>query len=111
VSFAEKFVQIEVGSRIWYEKIRTDLVAAGFETSRACPCVFEIKEKQVYLLVYVDDILVIGKNNSDITETKQILSKLYELKDMGIARYFWASVCTGTREHKFESTVVYHTYV
>jgi Reverse transcriptase (RNA-dependent DNA polymerase) len=72
--------------RIWYERIWTDLVAAGFETSRACMCVFKMKEKHVYLLVYVDDILVIGKNNSEITKAKQILSELYEVKDMGIAR-------------------------
>jgi Reverse transcriptase (RNA-dependent DNA polymerase) len=50
-----------------------------------------MKEKHVYLLVYVDDILVIGKNNSEIAEAKQILSELYEVKDMGIARIFWGA--------------------
>jgi Reverse transcriptase (RNA-dependent DNA polymerase) len=74
--------------RIWYERIWTYLVAAGFETSRASPCVFKMKEKQVHLLVYVDDILIIGKNDKEITEAKTIISKLYEVKDMGIARYF-----------------------
>jgi Reverse transcriptase (RNA-dependent DNA polymerase) len=80
--------------RIWYEKIWTDnffsfiyRVAAGFETPRACPYVFKMKEKQVYLLVYIDDILVFGKNDSERTEAKQIHSKLYKVNDMGIQRY------------------------
>jgi hypothetical protein len=68
VSSAEKFVRLpEYGT--W-----TDLVAAGLETSRACPCVFKMNEKKVYLLVYVDDILIIGKNDKEITEAKTILS-------------------------------------
>jgi Reverse transcriptase (RNA-dependent DNA polymerase) len=47
-----------------------------------------MKEKHVYLLVYVDDILIIGKNDKEITEAKTILAKLYGVKDMGIAQYF-----------------------
>jgi Reverse transcriptase (RNA-dependent DNA polymerase) len=66
--------RLKQAPRIWYEKTWTDLVAAGFETSRACPCEFKMKEKNVYLLVYVDDILIIGKNDKEITEAKIILS-------------------------------------
>jgi Reverse transcriptase (RNA-dependent DNA polymerase) len=42
--------------------------------------------------VYVADILVIGKNNCEINEAKQILSKLHEVKDMGVARYYFLGV-------------------
>jgi hypothetical protein len=72
-----------------------------------------MKEKLVYLLVYVDDILVIGKNNSETTEAKHILSKLYEVKDMGYRMVFFGRRCAqgSGREHKFVSTIVYHTYV
>jgi hypothetical protein len=75
--------------------------------------VFKMKEKQVYLLVYVDDILIIGKDDKEITEAETILSKMYGVKDMGIAQYFfWRRCAQGPgRGHKLESTILYHTYV
>jgi Reverse transcriptase (RNA-dependent DNA polymerase) len=46
--------------RILYETLWADLFSKGFEVSKSCPCVFKMKGKKGYLLIYVDDILVIG---------------------------------------------------
>lgn len=36
----------------------------------------------VYLLIYVDDMLLISKSKSRITELKQVLSSEFEIKDL-----------------------------
>jgi Reverse transcriptase (RNA-dependent DNA polymerase) len=40
--------RLKQAPRICCERIWADLVAAGFETSRACQCVFKMKEKHMY---------------------------------------------------------------
>jgi Reverse transcriptase (RNA-dependent DNA polymerase) len=42
----------------------------------------------VYLIIYVDDILVVAALESALTRVKAILTKLYEIKDLGNAEYF-----------------------
>ncbi|CAA7036370.1 unnamed protein product [Microthlaspi erraticum] len=40
----------------------------------------------VYLLLYVDDMLVVAKDIKEITRLKHILSREFEMKDLGAAR-------------------------
>jgi hypothetical protein len=65
-----------------------DLISKGFEVSKSCPFVFKMKGKKLYLLIYVDDILVIGPDEKEIAQAKKILSELYEVNDIGVAKYF-----------------------
>jgi Reverse transcriptase (RNA-dependent DNA polymerase) len=73
--------------RIWYETMWADLIWKGLEVSKSCPCVFKMKGKKLYLLIYVDDVLVIGPDEKEIVQAKKILM-LYEVKDIGVAKYF-----------------------
>ena len=41
----------------------------------------------MFLTLYVDDILLAGNNMEKIQITKQLLSSVFEMKDMGEARY------------------------
>jgi len=41
----------------------------------------------MFLTLYVDDILLVGNNLKMINTTKQWLSSVFEIKDMGEARY------------------------
>jgi hypothetical protein len=45
------------------------------------------ERKKLYLLIYVDDKLVIGPDE-EIAHAKKILSELYEVKVIGVAKYF-----------------------
>jgi Reverse transcriptase (RNA-dependent DNA polymerase) len=47
-----------------------------------------VDESVVYLIIYVDDILVVAELQSALTRVKNILTKLYEIKDLGNAEYF-----------------------
>ena len=40
----------------------------------------------IYLLLYVDDMLIAAKNKSDIAKLKAQLSKEFEMKDLGAAK-------------------------
>jgi hypothetical protein len=73
--------------RIWYETLWPYLISKGFEVSKSCPCVFKLKVKKLSLLTYVDDMLVIGPDEHEIAQAK-ILSESYEVKDIGVAKYF-----------------------
>jgi Reverse transcriptase (RNA-dependent DNA polymerase) len=48
----------------------------------------KMKGKNLYLLIYVDAIFVIGPDEKEIAQAKKILSELYEVKDIGVAKYF-----------------------
>jgi Reverse transcriptase (RNA-dependent DNA polymerase) len=73
---------------IWYERLWTDLTGAGFQTSRTCAFVFKQTDRNAYVLVHVDDLLVIGRHDKEVAEAKVILSDMYQVKDMVVALYF-----------------------
>ncbi|XP_019255206.1 PREDICTED: uncharacterized protein LOC109233798 [Nicotiana attenuata] len=45
-------------------------------------------DDMVIILVYVDDLLIIGSNDQLITEAKEILHQQFKLKDLGELKYF-----------------------
>jgi Reverse transcriptase (RNA-dependent DNA polymerase) len=62
----------------------------GFIESAADPSLFILhyKDRSVYVLVYVDDLLVAGKNFSDVNNVKQMLMSVFDARDLGNAQYF-----------------------
>lgn len=42
----------------------------------------------IYLIVYVDDIIITGSDYDDIVDLKRYLSKAFQTKDLGQLRYF-----------------------
>ena len=47
---------------------------------------FILSNIPVYLLLYVDDILLINKSKSKISELKSMLNTNFDMKDLGPAR-------------------------
>ena len=39
--------------------------------------------ESIILLLYVDDMLIVGKNKMKINALKKVLSKSFDMKDMG----------------------------
>lgn len=46
------------------------------------------EENIVFLIVYVDDIIIIGNDPDETKILKEMLVKDFEIKDFGIPRYF-----------------------
>lgn len=73
---------LKQSSRCWNEKISTILTNCDLKQSTNDQCLFLNTEKELFVLVYVDDVLCIGKSDSDIAIVKGALEKEVELKEM-----------------------------
>jgi len=74
-------------ARIWLDNIREKLAKLGYQTIPEEPCIWHHPEKKVWILVYVDDFLVVGKRDA-VDKARADLKSIYEMKDLGPARYF-----------------------
>jgi Reverse transcriptase (RNA-dependent DNA polymerase) len=65
--------------RAWNKRLTDDLKLPGFQPLINAESVFSsiVDESVVYLIIYVDDILVIAALESALTRVKYILTKLY----------------------------------
>lgn len=77
--------------RTWFEKFTKVVKRDGYIQSQADDTLF-IKHfahgKVAMLIVYVDDIVLTGNHDEEIKRLKLLLSKEFEIKDLGPLRYF-----------------------
>ena len=76
--------------RAWYNELRTFILATGFSASRCDTSLFirTSSSDTLYLLVYVDDIIITGSNDSLIQKFIASLSHRFSLKDLGSLHFF-----------------------
>ena len=76
--------------RAWFERFTTQLLHIGFVASGADGNLFIYRHDGhlVFLLLYVDDIIVIGNHPSFTTSLLHQLSSDFDLKDLGKLHYF-----------------------
>ena len=62
----------------------------GYEHSNSDHTLFLKKEKEriICLIIYVDDMVIIGNNKEEIRELKKRLFMEFEMKDLGNLKYF-----------------------
>ncbi|GJW98882.1 uncharacterized mitochondrial protein-like protein [Tanacetum coccineum] len=76
--------------RQWFSKLSSALVSFGFKQSKADYSLFTKKEGESFIavLVYVDDLMITGNDNSLIQKFKSQLSSTFHMKDLGDLHYF-----------------------
>eukprot|EP00253_Pinus_taeda_P035260 PITA_35260 len=77
--------------RDWYEKLTDHLLKLNFkhyDLDDATLFVKKVGKIVVYLVVYVDDLLMIGKNESYIASIKRELRKGFEMTELGYVNYY-----------------------
>ena len=75
--------------RQWYRKFEAFMTSQGYKRTSSDHCVFVKKfspEEYIVLLLYVDDMLIIGKDMMKIERFKEYLAKAFEMKDLGHAK-------------------------
>ena len=74
--------------RQWYKKFDSFMSSHGFTRCQADHCCHfkKIDNNFIILLLYVDDMLVVGSNMQEIVNLKLKLSKQFEMKDLGAAK-------------------------
>ena len=74
-------------SRQWYKKFDDFLIKMEFKRCNYDSCVYVLHQKDcLYLLLYVDDILVASCNKCLINDLKSKLNSKFEMNDLGEAR-------------------------
>jgi hypothetical protein len=75
--------------RMWYQKFDTYMLGLGFTRSKEDHCVYFklIGDHWIYLVLYVDDMLLIGNNKEIIQDVKIQLSSKFDMKDLGASNF------------------------
>lgn len=84
--------------RCWFTKLKETLEKTNYTNLLSDPSVFvhRCDEGTVYLVVYVDDLLITGSNTDLIDTLKLHLSNQFEMTDLGvISRYVGIDFCVG----------------
>ncbi|KAF5447219.1 hypothetical protein F2P56_032787, partial [Juglans regia] len=76
--------------RAWFNRLSTALLSLGFHSSQVDPSLFTYHQDSVhvFLLVYVDDILVTSNDRHFITSLISNLQLEFAMKDLGQLTYF-----------------------
>ncbi|KAL4018616.1 hypothetical protein IC575_022220 [Cucumis melo] len=72
--------------RQWYIRFDTFILKQGFHRNSYDACVYwkqSQKGTYIYLLLYVDDMILVSKDYAEICELKKQLSNEFEMKDLG----------------------------
>jgi hypothetical protein len=86
--------------RVWNQRIRRFLKSIGFEQTYSDPCVYINKMTEIILAMWVDDLIIFGKDMASINDLKVQLNEEYEMKDLGELKYFLGIQVHRDREQK-----------
>jgi len=76
--------------RAWSDKIGEYLVTSEFQTFNANFSLYVKKTDHgiVVIVIYVDDLIITGDSDEDISNLKKLLKQKFEMKDLGELCYF-----------------------
>ena len=88
--FRKAIYRLKQAPRAWYNELKQLLLTSGFLNSIADTSLFilHFPSITIYLLVYVDDIIIIGNNPSNVQHFITLISARFSLKDLGPLTYF-----------------------
>ncbi|GKE00686.1 retrotransposon protein, putative, ty1-copia subclass, partial [Tanacetum coccineum] len=75
--------------RQWYRRFDEYMLSNGFKCSSYDSCVYYrsyAPGEYIYLLLYVDDMLIACKSKAEIGSTKSLLKKEFDMKELGEAK-------------------------
>ena len=80
---------LKQASRQWYHKFHQIIISFGFEVNVVDDCVYHkfSGSKHIFLVLYVDDILLATNDIGMLNDTKRFLSRYFEMKDLGNASF------------------------
>ena len=71
----------------WHDKFDSVMMTNGFKINKCDKCVYVKNTERGFVIIclYVDDILIMGRNNEVIKTTKEIFNNKFEMKELGVA--------------------------
>jgi Reverse transcriptase (RNA-dependent DNA polymerase) len=89
--------------RAWHTRLKKELEEMGFQMAEADPGLWVLRQPDgtaVYILVYVDDMLIAAKDMEDVEHTKKLLCDAFDARDLGEAKLFLGMEIIRNREEK-----------
>jgi len=74
-------------ARQWYAELDRVLRNIGLTPTNADPCIYVDTGKLTFVLVYVDDILIVSDSRKRERQIKEALIKSFKIKDLGEAKH------------------------
>ena len=77
--------------RQWYQKFDTFMHSHGFQRSAEDPCLYVKRPRNgqlIMLILYVDDMLLIGLNEVHIADFKADLNSSFEMSNLGLLHHY-----------------------
>ena len=80
---------LKQASRQWYLKFHRVVTASGFKENVVDQCIYMRMSgsSYIFLVLYVDDILLASNDTNLLFETKNLLFSHFDMKDLGEASY------------------------
>ena len=107
---------LKQAGRAWYEKIDVALLDYHFMRleSDHCIYVFQSPSVMMFVVLYVDDLVIFSNNLSSLKDFKKHLATLFEMTDLGEAHYVLGIQITRVRsarslsisQHEYIKTIV-----
>ncbi|WKA05324.1 hypothetical protein VitviT2T_023298 [Vitis vinifera] len=93
---------LKQASRSWNIRFNEAIKSYGFEQNLGEPCVYKQigGDKVVFLVLYVDDILLIGNDVESLSKAKNWLASQFQMKDLGEASYILGIQMTRDRKNR-----------
>ena len=83
--------RLKQSPRAWFDRFSRVIRMAGYSQGKSDHIMFYQHLNGggvIILIVYVDDIIIIGSNEAEIQRLKGVLSIEFEVKDLGKLKYF-----------------------
>ena len=101
--------------RTWYAKIDNFLLSLGFERCKYDPNVYlnNLDDSLTIIVLYVDDILIIGSFIGDIGSINSSLHNVFSMNDLGLLKQFLGleiekfDTCTKFIQSKYASDLLF----
>ena len=98
----------------WYEKLTKHLLKLNyklFDLDDTTLFIKNIGNSVVYLVVYVDDLMITGNNDDYIVSVKKELLKVFNMKDLGLLHYYLETEVDQKPKYIFISQKAYIGYL
>ena len=81
---------LKQSGRNWNTVLHTYLFENSFVQNQSDTCVYTMSNdnETIYILVWVDDLIIAASNEEALSRTKKVLADRFKMKDMGKLSYF-----------------------
>ena len=88
--FRHALFGLKQAPRAWFAKFSSVVAQQGFTPSPYDSALFICHTSTgiTLILLYVDDIIIVGDDTTDIHDLQKFLSQHFEMKDLGTLSYF-----------------------